>query len=206
MLDVVKATVTLIFLGRRAPEHVQSRRVLAECLVRLNKPGEAIDQLFQTARYDPQSNPVLLRLASLLHGTGDFTRAEPVLSQIRQNLLRPRRADAAAAGAVDEEFQALARLLGERGEHDEAIELLQKRPAATTQPSGVDLALAMLHAQRGTLTEQMCQSLLLRPDPAAIGLVADFYAARGNEPEATRVLARLDEADARPGVAQGLLD
>jgi arylsulfatase A-like enzyme/tetratricopeptide (TPR) repeat protein len=167
---------------------------LAECLIELDRPREAVAHLDEVIRLRPRMPRAHYDLGLALEALGDTTAARAAYVAERE-----RHPDAWAAA------YNLGRLLLSAGEIEEAAREFGVVVDRNPEFSGGHLHLARVHLDQGDLSGALAEARegLRRQPPArleAFGryLLADIYAQQGRADAAAREAARAARLEAKP--------
>ena len=180
--DTTQASILLSDITRSVPGAVAPHLLLAACYMRMGNLSGAIDQLTSASDLQPDRADIAIELARLLQGRGDFAQARQYIDRA-----------AGSKTAPPEDVRRAAALLAVQGDYTAALSLLNKTSAqGDKQPP--DLLLAALYRQLGQpgKTDEICRTLLEKPDAGSISFSADFYAAQNRPEDAEHALSLLD--------------
>jgi predicted Zn-dependent protease len=185
-VDWASSATLLQEVLRDAPDSIEARFLLAQCLEQQNNLPQALETLFAASRLEPDSRPIALYLAQLLQKSGDYISARQQLDRLTSmKMFDP------------EQRRRAAILLAQEGDAGKAVELLEDGKAQSRQE---ELLLANLyyHLHQLDRAQQLSTKLLANPDLDAITLAANLYAAMGQISDAQRVLKQLDQLKIDP--------
>lgn len=170
----------------------QPKLVLAEVLLRLGQPEEALQQLENAAELIPQDVPLRLKLAALWQDQGDYAAADRHLVVAERVAGRP----SARVGIADR--RTLGALLSHAGETRRALAVLQALPR---EKGNADLQLLRLQYLQGTLDDASLHALMEDGDRAGLMFAAGVWNDRGDLAAVEAAVAGLDAG----GMAKGEL-
>ncbi len=190
--DATQAVTMLRQVIERAPKRVEPRVLLAQTLMQLNRPQLAIQELRAGEQAVPKSISLWMELARLYQAERDFANALNYLDQVL-----------ASPDLDDGGRREAASLLARQGEHDRAIQLVERLTADDGGSPDERLLLASLYARAGRTAdaERLMPSLLEEPTAPSLAMALEFYSTRGDEARVRDVLSRL-EAAAIPDAAK----
>ena len=185
-VDWESAATLLQGVLRDAPDSIEARFLLAQCLEQQNNLPQALETLFAASRLEPDSRPIALYLAQLLQKSGDYLSARQQLDRLTTMKM-----------SDPEQRRRAAILLAQEGDAGKAVELLEDGQAQSRQE---ELLLANLyyHLHQLDRAQQLSTKLLENPDLDAVTLAANLYAAMGQISDAQRVLKQLDQLKIDP--------
>jgi Tfp pilus assembly protein PilF len=182
-----EASVLLGDITRAAPDKIEARTLLADCLQRLGNISGAVEQMRAVARVRPEDHAVALRLATLLRQQGETDAARAQLDVVAQEPNSP---------AIRQQAAAMFLALGDR---DRARTILEQHPDAS---SAVLLAQIYMLRREPPKAEDICRKFLDKPSAGLIEFYANFLASQGRTTDARTLLAKLDAAAAPPGMRE----